>query len=67
MQYLSTTDTRNVILKTASFDFYVLYSSKYIQISKYQKYYFNPTTNKVLIGWHGSVFPPTDMDGTPLL
>jgi hypothetical protein len=65
--YASTRDTKNVLAKTAIFDFAVSYSGKHIFILQGQKYYFDPATNQVLVGWHGSIYPPTDMNGTPLV
>lgn len=64
--YASTRDTSNVILKTALFDFGVTYSGKMIYILQGQNYYFDPATQQVLVGWHGSIYPPLDMNGTPL-
>jgi len=65
--WISTQNNKNVILKIAQRDFIILYSGQPIEIKKGQQFYQNPLTKQVLIGWHGSIMPPFDMEGKSLV
>ena len=64
--WLATQDTTNAKLKTARRDFIIIYSGHPIEIKQRTQFYQNPLTKQVIVGWHGSVMPPCDMDCMPL-
>lgn len=46
---------------TATYDYMVLYNGGLVQIKKDEKIW-RDTGDKIIIGWHGSYSPPTDMN-----
>ena len=42
------------------------YMGKVINIIPGCSYYIDNTTNKIVVGWHGSYNPPCGMDGNPI-
>ena len=43
------------------------YMGQVINIAPGSSYYIDNTTNKIVVGWHGSYNPPCGMDGYPFI
>lgn len=57
-----------IILEIAAMhDFFIPYSGTYVKITKGSRYFLDRSTNRVMIGWHGSYSPPLDMDGNSMI